>query len=99
MASSTIKKAVDNLISTSTEPWPGNTLTFEIPADNKRLYKLFAMETGAEAVEALVIIRQNTLVYKNLLSDNTVTMTYSNGVLTVTLPKSSYWVYSMVALN
>lgn len=99
MASSTIKKTIDSLISTSTDPWPGNTLTFEIPSDNKRLYKLSAMATGAETVEALIIIRSNALVYQNLLSDNTVTMTYSNGVLTVTLPKSAYWAYSMVALN
>lgn len=101
MASSTITKTLGGLMS-STDPWPGNTLTFEMPIKNRKLYKLSAMSSAGQAVEALVIIRvdnDGTAVYKNLLSDSTVTMTYSNGVLIVTLPKSAHWTYSMVDLN
>ena len=98
MANSTLKQKYGCLPSTQSA-WAGNTLKFNITPSNVKLYHFTAFSSSGIAVESLFTIRSadNILRWKNVTIDssNTASGSYSNGVVTVTLPSSEYWLYQL----
>lgn len=81
--------------------WPSDTLAFTLPQDNAKLYHFVAFSATAtpqsdpaSCVDAYFNIRTESVRYK-VLSSDTISATYSDGVLTISLPANSYWLYKM----
>lgn len=88
------------ILKSSTSVWSGDTLTFTVAPENNRMWRLVAgvsYALGTKFVEAYIVIRAadaGAFVY-NAHGTVTATYDYTTGVLTVTLPESSHWVYRM----
>lgn len=88
------------ILKSSTSVWSGDTLTFTVAPENNRMWRLVAgvsYSLGTKFVEAYIVIRagdSGAFIY-NAHGTVTATYDYTTGVLTVTLPESSHWVYRM----
>ena len=88
------------ILKSSTSVWSGDTLTFTVAPENNRMWRLVAGVTyslGTKFVEAYIVIRSanSGIFIYNAHGTVTATYDYTTGVLTVTLPESSHWVYRM----
>lgn len=101
MASGTIK-GQDVYLTASQNAWSGSTLKFNISANNLTAYHFIAISSIGKAVESIFIVRTDVgAVWINLPtgSNTTASATYSNGVLTITLPETAYWLYQVERLH
>lgn len=99
-SNTTVKQKIDGMESlpSSVRAWSGDTLKFSIPQSNGVIYKFIAMNNVGDLVEACLINRTDGIKVAHT-SALTMSATYANGELTVTLPSTSYWVYSLTAIK
>lgn len=88
------------ILKSSTDVWSGDTLTFTVAPENGRMWRLVAgvsYSLGSKFVEAYIVIRtgEGGVFIYNAHGTVTATYDYTTGVLTVTLPESSHWIYRM----
>lgn len=89
-----------NSFYSSTSVWAGNTLTFSLEAVNKQMYHFVALRSAVsypDIEEAYLIIRSDGLVLNKL--HGTATYSYTDGVLTITLPTNTYWGYKLESIG
>lgn len=100
MASGTIN-VKDVYLKSSQRAWQGDTLEFNMSADNVVLYRFTAFSSSGVVVESLFIVRVDGLKWANVLTGSNAVASgvFANGVLTITLPSTSYWVYQLEKLQ
>lgn len=88
---------LDTLVS-SVRAWAGDTLKFTIPQSNTIVYHFVAMASGGTVIDAYIIKRTDS-VRIGMISTQTITATYSDGILTIVLPQVEFWNYSMTIVK
>ena len=88
------------LIEPLQDAWPDSSVTYNIQPYNRALYMFNASGGDNNGVCAIYVIRNDGTVYlQNITVSKTVSVTYSNGVVTVTLPSYAYWQTSLIQIN
>ena len=86
-------------IAPTTDPWPGAVVIYTLNANNRAMYLFNGLAGNNNGVSAIFLIRNNGTVYCQNLATNTVTASYGNDILSISLPGEQYWQTSLLRIS